>query len=112
MKKLNFILLIMFWLQSFVFSQTIIGGCDEVTVLSVPTYDHNLIINGGWKNCPKCDPCERLLLTSPPIFMQTKHWLEKKDNSSGNGWTVVDGPIYGDNSIFTNVSKGTYRVRT
>lgn len=90
-------------------SQTIEGSCDEVSVISVPSYDSDLIIAGGWKSCPGCNPCERLYVTSPPIYMQTRHQLQKKTPS---GWTNIGGYEYGDYSTFTNLSKGTYRVLT
>lgn len=91
------------------FAQTAVGGCSSVTVTSEPTYETNLIIEGGWKIIPR-ENCQIFNTYSPISYATPRHWLEMKQ---ANGtWSIVQG---GTNGVFTNTfnvtTHGTYRVR-
>lgn len=112
MKNVIFLLILLIGFISNSNAQTAQGGCNTVTLISVPSYETNLVIAGGW-SCQACNgQCLDILATSPPQFSTSRNWLEQKQ--SNGTWTTVQGGangIHGDNVSFNVSTPGTYRIR-
>lgn len=107
----NFLILNFIWF-TFIYglhSQTAVGGCNTVTLTSVPYYQPYYYAN--WQVCSTCESQCYKWATSIPQVIQTRSWLERK-NSNGT-WSTVQGGssgISGDNVVFSNVQPGIYRI--
>lgn len=89
------------------FSQTIEGGCTSVRVNSIPYYSPDLYFSYVGREF--CDNLGCCIIIKSGSTTQARHWLEQKDHNT-NSWSTVQGPQNG--SLFSNLSQGTYRVRT
>ncbi len=112
MKNLTFFLFLSLLLcfEISTHAQTAIGGCNSVSLISVPSYP--LVHIANWRVCPVCESQCNKRAVSIPTFMQTRNWLEKKQ--SNGSWVVVQGGtggIHGDNVVFTVSDPGVYRIR-
>lgn len=112
MKKVIFLLIFLTGNIYHSKAQTAVGGCNSVTLTSVPSYAYNLVIAGGWA-CTACNggQCFDVLATSPPQYAQTRSWLLKKQ-SNGTFTNVQGGTsgVFGDNVVFNVTEPGIYKI--
>lgn len=98
-------------------AQTATGGCTSVTLSNIPPYPTVYFSFVGFKNCRDgggfyegCDEdgrpaCCRVITSGSPVT--PRYWLERlRDDGT---WATVAGPQH--QTSFSNVARGTYRVR-
>ena len=90
--------------------QTAIGGCSSVSLTSVPNYEPNLIVAGGF-SCQQCQG-QCFDIVSSPTIGTSRSWLEQRQ--SNGTWITVQGGTSGilnDAVSFSVSTPGVYRIR-
>jgi hypothetical protein len=113
MKSITFFytLLLSFFISNYSNAQTAVGGCNSVSLTSVPSYTGNLWLNAVWV-CQSCGgQCFDQFNGPVPLDMVTRSWLQKKQ-TNGTFVNVQGGAngITGDNVVFNVTDPGVYRI--